>query len=58
MQDIKDAKSLVLWLDTDVPSQVASAYLAGGQALMDKASPTEVMEKVRATARQLQRGGG
>lgn len=51
MEAIKDAKGLVIWLDTAVQSQVAAAYLAGGQALMgEHGSPAEVMEKVRAAA--------
>jgi raffinose/stachyose/melibiose transport system substrate-binding protein len=51
IEEIGKAKGLVLWLDTDVESRVASAFLAGGQALMGgKAMPAEVMAKVREAA--------
>jgi raffinose/stachyose/melibiose transport system substrate-binding protein len=51
IDEIGKAKGLVLWLDTDVESRVASAFLAGGQALMGgKATPQDVMAKVREAA--------
>jgi raffinose/stachyose/melibiose transport system substrate-binding protein len=53
---IGNAKGLVIWLDTDVESRVASAFLAGGQALMGGSdSPAQVMAKVRAAALQAQK---
>ena len=55
---INKAKGLVLWLDTDVESRIASAFLAGGQGLMDGSdTPEGVMAKVRSTALQVQKGG-
>ena len=55
---INKAKGLVLWLDTDVESRIASAFLAGGQGLMDGSdTPDGVMAKVRSTALQVQKGG-
>ena len=47
---IAQAKGLVLWLDTDVESRVASAFLAGGQGLMGSDTPAQVMAKVREAA--------
>ncbi|MFI4994271.1 MAG: ABC transporter substrate-binding protein [Hyphomicrobiales bacterium] len=53
IEEIGKAKELVLWLDTDIESRIASVYLAGAQALMgDSETPAQVMEKVRAAARQ------
>ncbi len=51
VQMIEHAKGLVLWLDTDVESRVASAFLAGGQALMGGSdTPQQVVAKVRQAA--------
>ncbi len=59
IEDIKHAKGMVLWLDTDVESRVASAFLAGGQALMGTGgTPAGVMAKVRAAALQVQKEQG
>jgi hypothetical protein len=56
LEEIARAKELVLWLDTDVESRIASVYLAGAQALMgDSETPAQVMEKVRAAALQAQK---
>jgi raffinose/stachyose/melibiose transport system substrate-binding protein len=55
IEEINRAKGLVPWLDTDVESRVASAFLAGGQALMGSEAPAQVMEKVRAAALQAQK---
>lgn len=56
IEDINHAKGMVLWLDTDVESRIASAFLAGGQGLMGgSTTPTEVMAKVRNVARQVQK---
>jgi raffinose/stachyose/melibiose transport system substrate-binding protein len=53
MDAIAKAPALALWLDTDVESRVASAYLAGAQALMGETeTPQQVMEKVRQAALQ------
>ena len=57
--EIGKAKGLVLWLDTDVESRVASAFLAGGQALMGNSdTPAQVMAKIRAAALQAQKDRG
>jgi len=59
MDTINKTKGLVLWLDTDVESRIASAFLAGGQGLMDGSdTPSGVMAKVRSTALQVQKGRG
>ena len=56
---IEQAKGLVLWLDTDVESRVASAFLAGGQALMGGSDkPAQVMAKVREAALAAQKDRG
>ncbi len=59
VDEIGHANGLVLWLDTDVESRVASAFLAGGQALMGGGeTPAGVMAKVRAAALQAQKDRG
>jgi raffinose/stachyose/melibiose transport system substrate-binding protein len=59
IQDMDRAKGLVLWLDTDVESRVASAFLAGGQALMGGSdTPAQVMAKVRDAALQAKKDRG
>jgi len=56
LDEISRAKELVLWLDTDVESRIASVYLAGAQALMgDGETSVQVMEKVRTAALQAQK---
>lgn len=59
IEDISRAKGMVPWLDTDVESRVASAFLAGGQALMGPGeTPAGVMAKVRAAALQVRKERG
>ena len=56
---IGQAKGMVIWLDTDVEARVASAYLAGAQAVLGGSdSPAQVMEKVRAAAVQAKKEAG
>ena len=53
MDEIGKAKGMVLWLDTDVEARVASAYLAGAQAVLGGSDkPAQVMQKVRDAALQ------
>ena len=56
IEAINNARSMVLWLDTDVESRVGSVYLAGSQALMGGSeTPAQVMAKVRDSALQAQK---
>lgn len=48
LEEIQAASSFNIWLDTVTHTQVASAYLSGGEALLGGSStPSEVMESVK-----------
>jgi raffinose/stachyose/melibiose transport system substrate-binding protein len=48
---VNKASGLAIWLDTVTPPAVASAYLAGGEALVSGTStPAEVMKSVQKAA--------
>lgn len=51
LADISEAESFAIWLDTIAHADVASAYLAGVQGLLDGSqSPEQVMEDVQKAA--------
>lgn len=51
LEAVNKASGLAIWLDTVTPPTVASAYLAGGEALVSGTnSPSEVMQSVQKAA--------
>lgn len=51
LDQVNKASSLAIWLDTVTPPAVASAYLAGGEALVSGTStPAQVMQSVQKAA--------
>jgi raffinose/stachyose/melibiose transport system substrate-binding protein len=48
LDEVNKASGLAIWLDTVTPPAVASAYLAGGEALVSgSSSPEQVMKSVQ-----------
>ena len=51
VEEIQKAGELAIWLDTETNAEVAQAYLAGVEGLLNgDETPASVMEKVRTTA--------
>jgi raffinose/stachyose/melibiose transport system substrate-binding protein len=51
LNGVNNASGLAIWLDTVTPPAVASAYLAGGEALVSGTStPSQVMQSVQKAA--------
>ncbi|HWU58276.1 MAG TPA: extracellular solute-binding protein [Microbacteriaceae bacterium] len=51
LDEVNKASGLAIWLDTVTPPAVASAYLAGGEALVSGTdSPAQVMQSVQKAA--------
>ncbi|GAB3263818.1 ABC transporter substrate-binding protein [Arthrobacter pigmenti] len=53
LQEIQEADEFAIWLDTVTTGNVANAFLSGAQGLLSgKATPEQVMEKVRTVSKQ------
>jgi raffinose/stachyose/melibiose transport system substrate-binding protein len=56
VEEVNQASSMALWLDTEVDSRIVGVYLPGMQAVLNGTeTPQQVIDKVRQTALQVKK---